>query len=207
MAKIIYLRNKTMNTQPETAPAYSDLELKERTAKLVKEYNICKIYETGTYYGKSSNILTNMFSDVKIFSYELNNEFFNIAKSNNINNKNVTLKKLNSPDGLIEDVTPGENNVLFFLDAHWGDYWPILDELRAIKSKNIKPCIIIHDFYVPNDNNTGARFPYDAYKGQPLSLDYIKNDLISIYGENNFQYAYAKAPTLNTGVIYIIPAP
>jgi hypothetical protein len=38
---------------------------------------------------------------------------------------------------------------LFFLDAHWQDYWPLLDELRAIQEHYERGVIIVHDVRVP----------------------------------------------------------
>ncbi len=38
---------------------------------------------------------------------------------------------------------------LLFLDAHWQDYWPLLDELKAIQEHYSKAVVIVHDFRVP----------------------------------------------------------
>jgi hypothetical protein len=42
---------------------------------------------------------------------------------------------------------------LFFLDAHWYDYWPLLDEIELITSKVPRCVIIIDDFQVPGRND------------------------------------------------------
>jgi len=189
---------------PTTKPAFSDLELQSRIKQLVIKYNVAKIYETGTYYGESVKILSELFPELPIYSYELNPTFFNIAKQRNENKKLVTIRNMSSVDGLQFDLEENQNNVVLFLDAHWMEYWPILDELQVIASKKIKPYIIIHDFYVPAAD-TSPKFGYDTYKGQPLNYDYIRGKLVNIYGENGFRCAYSDKPTLNAGVIYIVP--
>jgi hypothetical protein len=44
---------------------------------------------------------------------------------------------------------------LFFLDAHWQDYWPLLDELRAIGSYYERAVVIVHDFQVLGNDAFG----------------------------------------------------
>jgi hypothetical protein len=184
-------------------PAFSDIELQEKTTYLVKKYNIVKIYETGTYKGESAYILSNMFPNVKVYSYEIDSRNYDTAKIKNANKTNVTLRKISSPEGLKMDLVEGENNVLFFLDAHWYDYWPLLDELGVIISKKIKPCVLIHDFYVP-DEKGNAKFQFDSYLGHPLNFEYIRKQIELIY-ESNYDYFYSKNVTINSGIIYIHP--
>jgi hypothetical protein len=103
-------------------------------------------------------------------------------------------------DELLEE---NDNSIFFFLDAHWEKYWPLLDELKIIKKKNIKPVIAIHDFYVP-DENGNAKFGFDSYNGQNLNFEYIKSDIEEIYGKN-YEIRYSAQPTINSGLIYIYP--
>lgn len=197
MVKIIFLRNNM------TQPAFSDQELREKTIELVQKFNISKIYETGTYHGGSVNILSKLFPQVQITTYEINEEFLQIARGINAINSNVTIRNINSPEGLKNDLKEGEENILLFLDAHWYNYWPILDELAVIKEKQIKPSIIIiHDFFVP-DGAGRSKFPFDSYHGQPLDMPYIEKSLKEIYGENGYEYEYATKTDISTGVVYI----
>ena len=64
--------------------------------------------------------------------------------------------------------------------------------------------ILIHDFFVPNDKGD-AKFGYDSYKGQPLNLDYVRESLDKIYGENQYNYFYSDKVEINSGLIYIEP--
>lgn len=184
-------------------PAFSDQELLEKTKKLVNKYKVSKIYETGTFYGGSTYILSNNFPSLKIYTYELIENAYNVSCRKNAGKQNVFLRNISSPEGLKKDLIEGENNVFIFLDAHWYDYWPILDELSVIESKKIKPCIAIHDFFVP-DGNGKAKFGHDTYKGQPLNFEYIKSNVEKIY-QSNYEYCYSEKPQLNAGIIYISP--
>lgn len=187
----------------DNPPAFQDKELMEKTIYLVNKYNVCKIYETGTFYGESTNILSNAFPDLKIYSYELIKDAYETASRRNARNKNVFIRNISSPEGLMKDMVEGEHNVLLFLDAHWYDYWPILDELSTIAKKGVRPCIEIHDFYVPTENGK-SEIGYDAYNGQVLNFEYIEDRLKQIYG-SEYEYEYSKNPILNAGVIYIYP--
>ena len=67
------------------------------------------------------------------------------------------------------------NNYLFCLDAHWGKYWPLRDELKIIQ-KLKKYLIVIDDFMVPGKSNPSfphGPFGFDIYKGQILNWAYI----------------------------------
>jgi hypothetical protein len=49
---------------------------------------------------------------------------------------------------------------LAFLDAHWGDRWPLVAELDMVMAAN--GIAVIHDFDIGHD-----RFSYDTYNGVP----------------------------------------
>jgi hypothetical protein len=128
-------------------------------------------------------------------------ENYNAAINNCSGIENITIKNVSSPDGLTNDVPENKNNVLFFLDAHWQTYWPILDELSVIEYKNIEPVIIVHDFFVPNSRG-GAKFGFDTYKGQPLNINYISEALEKIYSKG-YLFFYSDKVEVNSGLIYI----
>lgn len=76
--------------------------------------------------------------------------------------------------------------LFFFLDAHWNDHCPLLDELDAIAAAKVKPCIIIHDFQVP-----GTDFGFDKMPdGRPFNLELIAGRLDRIYGEKGWACNY-----------------
>lgn len=185
------------------APAYSDKFLQENTKTLVERFDVDHIYETGTFRGGSTLILGRMFPDFKIYTYEINRNNTIIAATICKDNSNICVRNISSVEGLNEDVLPNKSNVLFFLDAHWGNYWPLKDELKVIASKGIYPVIIVHDFFVPNKSG-GAKFKFDTYKGQPLNLNFIKDGLDSIY-DTGYDYHYSDKVEVNSGVFYAYP--
>ncbi len=97
--------------------------------------------------------------------------------------------------------------VCFYLDAHWGAYFPLPDELNVIahwKGKN-KCVIIIHDCQVP-----GKDFAYDSYNGKPISYETFKDQLAQINPDFKISYneSYeAKEPghPVGQGILYCTP--
>lgn len=183
--------------------AFEDRFLVRELEKLMAIYQIEKIVETGTYMGWSANILAR--TGKPVISIELNPDLYEKAKENNKHNENVFLH-LGSSEKILDEVIPDntDENILFFLDAHWNDYWPILDELRIIKKKTRSPVIIIHDFFVPNGTG-GAVFGYDSYKGQPLDFNYVQKEISEIYGENQCIHYCLDIAEINAGVGIFLP--
>lgn len=173
-----------------------DSYIAQEVEKLVKQFNVSLIVETGTYLGNTTKRLSEL---AKVISIEVNEEHYNKAKANINGNENINLYKGNSVK-VLDMLLPvvGFQNILFFLDAHWEDYCPLVDEIKTIAKYNIKPVICIHDFKVP-----GKPFGYDTYKGQAYEWDWIKPYVEAIYG-NNYKYYYnEKAEGAKRGVIYI----
>jgi hypothetical protein len=86
--------------------------------------------------------------------------------------------------------------ILFYLDAHWGEYWPLKDEILSIANscaKN-KCLIIIDDVLVP----WRADIPYDEYHGQPLSLEYVIQELRQAIPDLNCDYYIPPVPLIHT---------
>jgi predicted O-methyltransferase YrrM len=188
-----------------TKGALEDKFVFEEFQKLIQEFDIKKIVETGTYYGWSSIVLSKFNLPVKTIEYSEEN--YKVAQKNlsdkNIENVEVILGSSSEVLDII--LQENEENLFLFLDAHWYDYWPIHDELNVCIRKNIKPVIAIHDFFVPNEYGQG-KFGFDKYKEQKLDFDYIKNHLSKIYGENKFEYHYNdKIDCVDSGLIYIYP--
>jgi hypothetical protein len=186
--------------------AYIDQELLYRTLEIAFRHNINHIIETGTSDGHSTCLLAQCFN--KVQTIEIVEDTYNIAKDRIKNFPNVIQYLGNSAEVLNNILLEGDNNCMFFLDAHWESYCPLKDELKVIKEKNIKPPIIIHDFFVPNFFNGGvsARFGYDSYDSQPFTIDWLLEDLIGIYGKNNFHYYYNVSPTSEfSGIVFIEP--
>lgn len=163
--------------------ALQDTFLKDKLRQIIAEHGITTIVETGTFEGKSTVEFAELVP--KVYGIELSDKFFKETsvrlKKHNVSN--VTMVKANSPDGLRQIMPELDvEKTLFFLDAHWNTYWPILDEISTIE-KN-KGIILIHDFKVPNNSELG----YDSYKNQPLDYDFVKEALDSWSPTHRIEY-------------------
>ena len=181
--------------------ALEDKKLYEEFSNIIQRFNINKIIETGTYLGWSTKIICTFGLPVE--SVEVNSEFYIHAKKNLVN-ENLKLHNSNSIDFLNSMKIKKNENYLFFIDSHWGpEPLPLLEELDAISKKGIKPVIIIHDFFVP-DEFGNAKFGYDQYGDQKLCIDFIEPKLKKIYGSYEFHYN-KEIDCVNSGVIFIYP--
>lgn len=188
--------------------------------RLVKEFGIKTIVETGTYRGETTIELAKL---AKTYTIELNKDRFHTVQTFLKDNPNIEMLMGNSPEVLKTLVPLIEKPVLFYLDAHWGRYFPLLDELKAILGSKVEDSIIVvHDCYVPDRS-----FGYDAhyinsnwfvyvwnvinerlFKGsrkQRLDWEFIKDVVYDI--NPNYKHYYNKeAEGDMRGVIYIVPS-
>ena len=182
----IFKRIKRMHSLRFLFPrkyALQDIYLKEKIAEIIETYNISTIVETGTFEGKSTVEFAQLVP--KVYAIELSDKFIKETsdrlKKHNVNN--VTLVKANSPDGLRQIMPELDvERTLFFLDAHWNTYWPILDEIATIERN--KGIILIHDFMVPDHPELG----YDSYKNQPLDYAFVKDALDAWSPDHRIEY-------------------
>ncbi len=203
-----------------------DKYLGEDFRKLVKKFNIKNIVETGTSRGDTTKEFSKMVKN--IYTIESVKKTYISSKETLKEFKNVNVYYGSSPDVLRKILPSIKGNTLFFLDAHWGNYWPILDELREISKIPTlsESVLVIHDFYVPEKD-----FGFDSYyysesplelflkKGigffgrllkmnliekQKLDYGFIKEDLDKINA--NYKYRYnSKVEGSKRGVIFIYP--
>lgn len=181
--------------------AFEDTYAYENLVKLIEQFDIKRIIETGTYLGKSTEIFCRL--NLKVDSIEINESFFNGVKET-LHYDNLSLHLGSSPDVLQRILSDGEDGLLFFLDAHWEpNPLPLLDELKIIADKRIKPVIIIHDFFVPAENGN-AKFGYDTYRDHVLNFLFIKDAIDSIYDTGSYHYYYNEfIDKVDAGIIYI----
>jgi len=117
-------------------------------AELVKSFGINHIIETGTYLGATSRRLAEF---APVDTVEINDQNYIQAKKRPA--ENVTYWLGDSPQWLDTHLPKFKcKRLLFFLDAHWGDHCPLLDEIAVIGKHGIEPVIVIHDFKVPGKN-------------------------------------------------------
>jgi hypothetical protein len=154
---------------------------------------------------------------VSTFNTIHNNLLVNLYQKDN---KKIYMIK-GSSEIVLDDILNGglgfdvNKNLLFYLDAHWNDYWPLKDELKLIKKYNLSDSkIIIHDFYVPGFTerivdeygNTHFIWGCDSYYDEIINFDYVKDLLFDInpgmlsYFADDVVYNNA-----GRGILYSVP--
>ena len=183
--------------------AFEDKYLRTELYHLIEKNDIDTIVETGTYKGWSTNLLAQ--TGKKVITIEINPDYHEAAKDFNYDHENIEFY-LGSSEEILEKLIPikSDKKILFFLDAHWEEYWPVLDELALIQRKGVKPVIIIHDFYVPDEKGR-AKFGFDQYKGQKLDFPYVKPNMDLLYGLGGYVHYCIEESEIDAGVGVFIP--
>ena len=181
----------------------NDSVISETVVQLVKDLKVDCIVETGTFLGTTTAFLSESFPELPIYTVEVNFKTFLKAEENLKPYPNIKMIS-GSSEKVLETLLPQlkEKRILFYLDAHWEEYWPLLDEFEAIR-KNAKDncCIVIDDFKVPY-----RQFQYDMYKEQPLDVEYIEQKMNEVYTTPFYFFndRTTRVPRA-VGKIYIVP--
>lgn len=169
--------------------------------KLKDRFQIATAIETGSAVGGTTNWLAGNFE--KVYSIEINETYLEFAKQRCSSHSNIVFYKGDSPRVLSYTLNRVGDRTIYFLDAHWQKDCPLKKELAAIAKAGIKPVIAIHDFKVP-----GTSLGFDSYNGQPFTIEWIAQDLDSIYGADDYEYYYNSdemSGGAKRGIIYITP--
>ena len=170
--------------------------------KLKEKFNLTHAVELGTCLGSTAIWLSKNFT--KVDTIEINEDFAKIAIERFME---ADVHNISIHVGNTTDILPTlniDNNAIIFIDSHWYDVCPMLQELTIIADKKIKPVIAIHDFFVPYEPNLG----YDTIHGQGFSLLWIEPYLEAIYGVDGYDYYFnsdAESTDIKRGIIYITP--
>ncbi|MFY8161627.1 MAG: hypothetical protein ACOVNU_09885 [Candidatus Kapaibacteriota bacterium] len=179
-----------------------DYYISQNFIKLKEQFNISHAVELGTCLGSTAIWLGKNFT--KVDTIEINQDFGNIAKERIIE---AALDNVSIHIGNTTDILPLisiEDNSIIFIDSHWYDVCPMIEELRIIADKGIKPVIAIHDFLVPNEDNLG----YDFIHNQSFNIQWITPYINAIYGVEGYSYYYnsdLESTDIKRGIIYITP--
>jgi predicted O-methyltransferase YrrM len=154
---------------------HSDKIFQSLVKEIVLSLPITSFIETGTYLGASTKYVASIKPDLPIFSCEIQKKFFIVSKIRLRKFKNIRLYLGSSPIFLQELINSNflGNLPLFFLDAHWYDYWPLEDEIKIITSSIAKAIIIIDDFEVPGR----PEFNFDIYNSKICGFDLIEQTM------------------------------
>ena len=140
---------------------------------LIERLDPAAIVETGTYFGTTTELFAKI--GVPVFTIENNARNYGFARARLRRHRNVTLRYGDSPaqlrslfDGPLGSL--GERSLYCYLDAHWNDDLPLLEELEIIFGRCQNAVVMIDDFQVPDDPG----YVYDDYGvGKVLNAEYI----------------------------------
>jgi len=183
------LLGRSRQLAPFKHGVFVDPPLIQIVKKLQTDFKLRNFVETGTFEGETSMAMTFLFDrvytcDVRDWPRAL--DFYCSAS--------LTYETLTSPDFLRKHLPAIREHSLFFLDAHWGEYWPLLDELAIIFAHCQNPVIIIDDF------DAGNGLDCDQYRGRKLGFDYLASSIPADYKFFVNAWSYR-----NRGLVFIFP--
>lgn len=146
---------------------------REAFSQILAAHRFAAIVETGTYHGRTTRFMAEA-SGLPVYSIEANEEHYRAAQRFLAGCANVSLFLGDSDDvlpRLLESGKVADNNVFYYLDAHWEEELPLGDEIETIISTMTDFVIMIDDFQVPDDPGYG----FDKYgPGRNLDLGYLR---------------------------------
>lgn len=198
------LPNEPVLMPYQARPLNNDTFAAEEFIKLRDKFNIDTVIELGSCVGGTTNWLAKSFREVH--TIEIEQRFQEFAKQRCAEHGNIKFHLGSTVDVLAGILSEYRGKpVLLFVDSHWGDHFPLFDELDIIRDSGVIPIIIVHDCKVPGEPALG----YDSYKGVDISYDQMEFHLNSIYGKGKFDHHYnsdAKSTDVKRGIIYIYPS-
>lgn len=139
--------------------------------ELFRQIAFTAVVETGTFMGQTTGYFATSFP-VAVYSCELMPRYYHISRRLLRDLSSVHLS-CDDARAFLADLTnklPSDAGPIFFyLDAHWYDDLPLLDEISLIATHWTEYVILIDDFVVPGD----AGYAFDCYDNQPLDLDLL----------------------------------
>jgi predicted O-methyltransferase YrrM len=173
----------------------------DRVRRLIKDHNIDLVIEGGTYLGGTTKRFALMCKEVA--TIEINLEYFTRAQKFLELCHNVQMFFGSTVEILPELLEVHKNKkILFFSDAHWNEFNPMLAELEIIQHSGIKPVIAIHDWKVPGHPELG----FDTYKDIVYEWSWIEKSIEKIYGVDGYVREYnSNAEGAKRGIVYIWP--
>lgn len=164
---------ESLRLTPKTA-FHNDSILQHFLLSSLDFFRVVTFFEAGTFRGDSVIWLADKVQNIKTISCESEEYFYKrtLRRLSRIRmDDRVRLINKSSPMAIKECFESGllQEPALFWLDAHWNEYWPLTDELKEILRCCKSSILVIDDFKVPNN----PQLEYDTYNGIENSLEYI----------------------------------
>ncbi len=117
--------SSAFNNAPELSSFFNYLKGK---------YHIDTAIETGTFKGGTTTLFGRLFDEVH--TIEVLESAYQEAKETLKTHENIHCH-LGSSEKVLRSLLPSVQGkpVLFYLDAHWEEHWPLLEELEEISKK------------------------------------------------------------------------
>ncbi len=162
---------------PETRALHGDHMWQKLAVQLLRTMPISSIVETGTYKGFTTSFLASHFTG-PISTVELIGMYYRESRSRLARYPYVRVIRSSSDRAIRQLISSGRlgNLPLFFLDAHWYDYWPLADELRVIGTLP-RAIIMIDDMQVPGRDDFGYDIQQTELGPIPSDMKYIERAL------------------------------
>lgn len=196
----------TPNLMPfQDLPFNGDNYVCREFLNLKEKYKINVAVETGSCLYSSTSWFADNFD--RVYTVEINQEFarHGVHKVSHKSNVHVFIAdSVNWLASVLPNHIKPEDQCIYFLDAHWGDHCPLIDEILNLSCISQKPpVIVIHDFYT-GDESLG----YDTYKNQPFTWDWIKSSVDVLeqkFGVKYSHYFNTESEGARRGLVYIVP--
>jgi hypothetical protein len=139
--------------------------------ELLNRFSFRAIIETGTFRGSTTALFAT--SNLNIYTVEAEPRYYAYAVMRLKKQPHIHFYQNDSRSFLREvanNPAIPKDNIFFYLDAHWKEDLPLLDELKIIFSHWKNPVIMVDDFCVPD-----SEYIYDDYgPGKVLNLEYLE---------------------------------
>jgi hypothetical protein len=183
-------------------PFNGDHFIQKKFLELRDKFDIKTIVETGTCLGSSTLFFAKHFENVITIEANLQYQAIAINRCAKEGFNNIEFLLGDSSEILFDSIRPlGNETVMFFLDAHWGNNCPLIAELQQIEQTTVDPVIAIHDFYTGDE-----RLGFDSIPGQRFDYEWIL-PTVSTIGFFEAEYnSFEQSAGAKRGIIYLTPA-
>jgi hypothetical protein len=156
------------------------IKRQELFSAIMSAFPFQAIVETGTYLGYTTEFFAQFGVPVFTAECQLYEYYFSSLRLRR--QKNVHTYYGDSREflnRLKKNPQFPRKHIVFYLDAHWFDQFPLGEEFDIIRNDWTESVIIVDDFKIPDDDG----YEYDDYgPGKVICLDYLKN-----HGLGDFQ--------------------
>ena len=190
--------------QYQDLPFNGDFHIGSEFLKLKDQYELNVAIETGSCFYVTTKFLAQHFE--KVFTCEINEEYAKWGREGLPNNvEAVIMDSVQYLTTTLKNQIKPEDRAIYFLDAHWLNHCPLIDEIKAIGDikTDRPPVIAIHDFKTDNPEHG-----FDSYFGIDFDLNFISASMEILENKLGVTYSHyfnTESAGANRGIIYLTP--